>query len=204
MPRARRRSVAVLRPSTGAWVLHLSAQGLASLARLLDEIGVAYALIGAHAVNVWLEPRFTADVDLTGASTPQEMQRLRAGLLAAGFRIVREHGAALPSGPDFVRFLARDDELLLEVQAAKTSLQRELVERAVVSPSGLRVATVEDLIVLKLIADRPKDQGDLDGLARLPGIDWRYVERCALEWELEPRLRRLRAESAGAESAGRG
>jgi len=159
---------------------------------LLDQIGVPYALIGAHAVNVWLEPRFTADVDLTAASTPEEMARLRRGLLAAGFRVTLEHGAALASGPDFVRFVAPDGELLLEVQAAKTPLQREVVERAVATPSGLRVASVEDLIVLKLIADRPKDQGDLHGLAQLPGVDWAYVERQANEWGVEARLERLR------------
>jgi len=147
-------------------------------------------------VNVWLEPRFTADVDLTAASTPEEFERLRRGLLAAGFSVAREHGAALPSGPDFVRFVARGGELLLEVQAAKTPLQREVVERAVATPSGLRVATVEDLIVLKLIADRPKDQGDLDGLARLPGIDWSYVERWAREWGVEAGLRALRVASS--------
>jgi len=75
---------------------------------VLDPLGVPYALIGAHAVNVWLEPRFTADVDITAASTPEEMERLRQGLVAAGFHVAREHGAALPSGPDFVRFAAPD------------------------------------------------------------------------------------------------
>jgi hypothetical protein len=143
-------------------------------------------------VNVWVEPRFTADVDLTAASSPDEMAHLRRGLIAAGFRVAREHGAALASGPDFVRFVAPDGALLLEVQAAKTPLQRELVERAVVIPSGLRVATIEDLIVLKLIADRPKDQGDLHALAQLPGVDWSYVERWAGEWGVSERLERLR------------
>jgi hypothetical protein len=125
------------------------------------------------------------------------MSRLRSGFVAEGFRVAREHGVALPSGPDFVRFVAPGDALLVEVQAAKTSLQRELVRRAIRSKGGLRVATVEDLIVLKLIADRPKDQGDLDGLARLSGVDWPYVERWAREWGVEPRLQRLRGETTG-------
>lgn len=143
-------------------------------------------------MNAWLEPRFTADVDVTAGASASEMARLRRGLEAAGFRVEREHGATLPSGPDFLRFTSADRSLLLEVQAAKTPFQREVIERAVASPSGLRVATVEDLLVLKLIADRPKDQGDLDGLARRPGIDWAYVERWANEWGVEARLRALR------------
>jgi hypothetical protein len=38
---------------------------IALIASVLDGAGLAYALIGGHAVNVWLEPRFTADVDVT-------------------------------------------------------------------------------------------------------------------------------------------
>ena len=37
---------------------------------LLDEAGVEYAVIGGHAVNAWLEPRFTADVDVTVHAPP--------------------------------------------------------------------------------------------------------------------------------------
>jgi hypothetical protein len=37
--------------------------------------------------------------------------------------------------------------------------------------------TPEDLIVMKLIAHRPKDRIDLLGLVALPGLDWSYVER---------------------------
>jgi hypothetical protein len=36
-----------------------------SLLRWLEESSVAYVVIGGHAVNLWLEPRFTADVDIT-------------------------------------------------------------------------------------------------------------------------------------------
>lgn len=72
----------------------------------------------------------------------------------------------------------------MEIQAAKTALQREVIRRAVVSEEGMRVATAEDLVILKLIADRPKDQADLAGLVRLPGLDWAHVERWAEQWGL--------------------
>ncbi len=56
----------------------------------------------------------------------------------------------------------------------------------------MRVATAEDLIVLKLIANRPKDQVDLLALAALPGIDWSYIERWADAWNVRDVLGRLR------------
>jgi len=140
-------------------------------------------------VNVFLEPRLTRDIDVTIVAGAEEVERLRTALAALGFESSLEVGDELPSGPDFVRFVK--DEVFIEMQAAKTALQREVVDRAT-SLSGIRVATPEDLIILKLISDRPKDQGDLQGLAQLPAIDWNYVEHWAREWDVTERLERLR------------
>lgn len=117
---------------------------------------------------------------MTIAADPAALERTRTALLAAGFRIEREQGPAHPSGPDFVRFF--DDEgTVLELQVAKTALQRSAIARAH-DHDGVRVATPEDLIVFKAIANRPKDQIDLLGLVRLHGIDWAYVDRQARDW----------------------
>lgn len=129
----------------------------------------------AAAVNVWLEPRFTAGVDVTVQASASDLELLKSALALGGYTVVREHGGTLPSGPDFVRFESRDGTLTLEVQAAETKFQREAVRRALVE-GGLRVATAEDLIVLKL-----------------PDLDWPYVEHWASEWGVLDELRRLRA-----------
>jgi hypothetical protein len=165
---------------------------LEQLARLFESAQVPYAVIGAHAVNAWLEPRFTADVDVTIAAGSATIARLRAALEGAGYALDREYGGGAPSGPDFVRFVSGDGAVRLELQSAKTEFQREVVARAVGASGGVRVATVEDLIVLKLIADRPKDQIDLQGLVRLPALDWAYVEHWAREWQVLDRLERAR------------
>jgi hypothetical protein len=158
----------------------------------LESAAISYAIIGGHAVNTWLEPRFTADVDLTVAAGPEDLMRMNQALEKAGYSIARQHGATLPSGPDFVRWLSGAGDVV-EVQVAKTDLQREVVRRAIVAESGARIATKEDLIVLKLIADRPKDRIDLEGLCALDGNDWSYVERWAREWDVVSRLERFRA-----------
>ncbi len=168
-------------------------EALDALAGLLARARVEYAVIGAHAVNAWLEPRLTADVDVTVAAGTDAMVRLKRVLGDEGYLAAREHGADLPSGPDFVRFTSADGALVLELQTAKTEFQREVIRRA--TGGGLRVATPEDLIVMKLIANRPKDRADLDGLVRLDGLDWPYVERWAAEWEVLALLRTVQAET---------
>jgi len=129
---------------------------------------------------------------VTVAADRAQLESLRAHLSEAGFRVAREHGAEAPSGPDFIRFTSADGDVVIAVQAAKTEFQREVIRRAVRTPEGLRVATVEDLIVLKLIADRTKDQADLEGLLGLGALDWAYVERWATTWGVLERLQRKR------------
>jgi hypothetical protein len=165
---------------------------LVRVARIFAEAGVPYAVIGAHAVNAWLEPRFTADVDLTAQIDGDRLRALAAALEQAGLAIESELGAGLSSGPDFVRFASPDRLLVIEIQGAKTALQREVIRRAVPIADGVRVATPEDLILLKLIANRPKDRADLAGLVRLPDLDWSYVDRAAREWDVAELLAELR------------
>ena len=165
---------------------------LAELAQILESTGVRYALIGGHAVNAWLEPRFTSDVDITVEAGVAEMNRLRQALASAGYAVEDQHGSELASGPDFVRIVSQDGEVVLELQAAKTALQEEVLSRAQRDGRGLRIATPEDLIVLKLIANRRKDQVDLLGLCALEGLDWPYIEHWVEDWDLAAALAAVR------------
>lgn len=167
---------------------------LGTLAEVLAEARIEYALIGGHAVNAWLEPRFTADIDVTMTAGAAQLDRLTAGLAKRGFTIAAQYGEEQPSGPDLVRFESKDPRLILEFQSAKTRLQDDVIRRAHRDTRGLRVATPEDLIVPKLIANRPKDRIDLIGLCALPDLDWAYIEACATEWEVGERLEEFRSE----------
>ncbi|KKL97764.1 hypothetical protein LCGC14_1831140 [marine sediment metagenome] len=162
-----------------------------SIQKALQRAGVDYAVIGAHAVNAWVEPRFTSDFDITVQAGQQALERLEKVLAQEGLTAVAQEGADQPAGPDFVRFTSRDGSIDLEVQIARTEFQSEAITRARTA-GDLRVATPEDLIVMKLIAYRTKDRADLAGLVELPDVDWDYVERWAAEWDVSDRLARVR------------
>ncbi len=104
-----------------------------ALLDLLDRFGVEYVVIGGHAVDAWLEPRFTADIDVTLQADPDVVARLKDVLAERGCRVTREHGADLPSGPDLVRFVSDRESVTFEVQKAKTELQCECLRRAAAS-----------------------------------------------------------------------
>ena len=48
----------------------MSASTLARIDDLFDRAEVPYAVIGAHGVHAWIEPRFCADIDITASIDP--------------------------------------------------------------------------------------------------------------------------------------
>lgn len=172
---------------------------VALLHQTLKDAGLEGVLIGGHAVNFWVAPRFTHDVDLTVRADRRGIGEVVSALLARGFEIVRSQDAGEDSGPDFVRLGHTGKNQYVDLIPAKTLFQAEVIRRADRENERiLPVATVEDLIIFKLIAHRSKDALDAQHLAGLPGIDWAYVQHWAEEWGESDRLRKLR-ESLDAE-----
>jgi hypothetical protein len=169
---------------------------LALVAAVFARTKVRGAIIGGVARNEWTVPRMTFDLDFTVVADPAAERAFVEAMQAAGFTVMREQAAGAPSGPDFIQLYNYTTHHTVEFQAAKTDYQAELVARAVPVEglAPLCVATREDLLVLKLLAFRPKDQGDMREIAKAPGIDWAYVDKWAAEWGTLDRLAWLRQE----------
>ncbi len=163
---------------------------LALLEEAVNQSGLRVALIGGVAVSFWNEPRYTDDVDFVVAADPTAIAALTTFLTGHGFRTIREQAAAAKSGPDFVQMsrVATGDSV--DFQTAKTEYQDLILDRARPLPDGfgLPVASVEDLIVMKLLAMRSQDQQDLANLVNLADIDWAYVEHWAGIWQVSDKL----------------
>ena len=136
----------------------------------------------------------TFDLDFTVVADAQAERAFVAAMQDAGFSVMREQAAGAASGPDFIQLYNRTTHHTVEFQAAKTDYQEQLIARSVpidgIAP--LRVASREDLIVLKLLAFRAKDQGDMREIATAPDLDWVYIEKWAGEWQTLERLTWLR------------
>lgn len=158
-----------------------------------DAAGLAAVLIGGAAVNAFEDPRFTKDIDLTVEADAEAVARFIALLERNGFEVVRSQENGASSGPDFVQVMRPGTTDLIDIITAKTEFQELIINRAIRAPGqSLPVATPEDLIVLKLIANRPIDHADTFLLARDNAIDWPYVEHWAEVWQVGDRLRGLR------------
>ncbi len=174
------------------------------LSALVDSAGAhgSLALIGAVARNAWAPPRATTDIDVAIAASSEVIESVQHALLALGYERVRSHRADPEDTlADLVVLRAPAGSLRqVDLLVAKTAFESEVLRRAVpIEIGGVRVpvATPEDLIVYKLIADRARDREDIVAILRTQGragreIDWGHVERWARFWNVVDRLAALR------------
>ncbi|NDD31620.1 MAG: hypothetical protein EB084_25500 [Proteobacteria bacterium] len=176
----------------------------ASLVRMqgsLARAGIDAVVVGAVALAVWGEARYTLDVDFKISAERDDLHRLLAGLppdctpLGPADEMIERAGLLFVRDADGVR---------LDLLLCETSFDDEVLRRAVTVELGqgvsARVCTAEDLLIYKLIATREKDLIDATSLIRRQGatLDLAYVRRWLREFEtalddstLIPTLERL-------------
>lgn len=151
------------------------------ISAVLERNGVDCVMIGGIAVQGHGSPRVTRDVDLVAAPERQNLERLAAALieLEAGLRGVDAHllgidptdPQTLHTGANFtMSTLGGPLDLWTDTDELKGSAPYpELRERSRAYRVGkvmVRIACREDLVRMKLAADRVKDREDVLFLTR--------------------------------------
>ncbi|MFA5162057.1 MAG: hypothetical protein WC421_07400 [Elusimicrobiales bacterium] len=160
---------------------------LAKIAAELDARGIPYMVIGGQAVLLYGEPRLTKDIDITlgldadGAGPVAECAA-RIGLKSLA-------GDAAEFAKSTMIFPAQDTATGIRVDFifSWTPYERQAIARArSVELCGTKVkfASLEDVIVHKIIAGRPKDLEDARIVAlKNPGFDGEYISRWLADFE---------------------
>ena len=154
---------------------------LADLVAWFDAAGVRGAVIGGIAASVHGRPRATRDVDAV-VIVPDDAV---ADALATG----RAHGFE-PRIDDPMAFARRSRVLLLrhgpsaidvDVSLGGLPFEHETVARARstdVAGVAIPLATPEDVIVMKAVANRDRDRADIEAIVRAnPRLDRRRIRR---------------------------
>lgn len=163
---------------------HLSA--LRSLAAALSREGIDAALIGGVAVSLLAEPRFTRDLDALIIYDTEDIVGLIETLADFDLRPLFEGAEQFARDSRVIALRHDATGLVVDVQLGCMPFETEVVERA--KPSGepgipLRLATPEDLVILKAIASRPKDLEDIRNIAlTYPDMDRKRIERWVREY----------------------
>lgn len=140
---------------------------LHSVVTALEGLGLPYMLIGGLANLVWGVARTTQDIDITIQADPSRIADTVDALTGA-FR-------ALPDDPvSFVHEtrvlpVVTDNGTRVDLIFAELPYQEQAIRRARSVRLGrtiVQVCSSEDLIIHKIISERPKDLEDVKGIVR--------------------------------------
>jgi Nucleotidyltransferase of unknown function (DUF6036) len=170
-----------------------SAELLADLSRLLARERLRWYVFGARAAIYHGEARTTNDVDVTVEVPAKKLPRLIEQMSRSGFEPRVADAAAFAERARVVPFLHRRTKQQLDLVIAGTGLELDFLARAKrVDVGGARVPmiSVEDLIVTKILAGRPRDIEDVARVAQVqgPALDLKRVR--LLLGEIEAALER--------------
>ncbi len=161
----------------------MALSSLASILRALDESGARYVVVGGLAVVLHGHARLTADVDLVVDLSPGEAIRPVAALTRLGMvprapvdardfadpdarrRWIEEKGMKVFSMWD-PRAPLREVDLFVEPPIEFDDLWARAVA-VMVAGQRVRVASLQDLLMMKRLAGRPKDLEDIAALTAL-------------------------------------
>ena len=156
---------------------------ISHLKKVLDGLSIQWVLIGALAANRYRgSPRLTNDIDLLLADTGTGIDQLEDALVFSGWTVFR----ADPHG-ELLR-LKHVEHGIADLLIAGTDYQKRAIDRAVaetVKGESIKVLTVEDVIIHKLIAGRFQDLADIEAILKT-GLDFDhvYVDYWIEYWDL--------------------
>ena len=156
--------------------------------RLFEQLAAPYAIMGGLAVRIYALPRPTFDVDFTALVSRDALPTLYQAAEQLGLSIPPAQATGWVDevhGLPVIKFqwFLGDRMIDIDVFLAEKPFQRELLNRrqhrAVDGWDGWFV-TAEDLILLKLLANRPKDRADIADILFIQGqLDETYLKSWA-------------------------
>ncbi|MFH1829848.1 MAG: nucleotidyl transferase AbiEii/AbiGii toxin family protein [Pseudomonadota bacterium] len=160
---------------------------LKKLAHALDSITIPYMLIGGQAVLLYGEPRLTKDIDITlgvGLDLQNEVMEMVNSL---NLKI-------LVSNPeDFVKktmvlpALQESTGIRVDLIFSFSPYEKQAIERAktvMFDDVPVKFASLEDVIIHKIIAGRPRDLEDIKTiLLKNTSFDEGYIKKWLKEFD---------------------
>lgn len=154
---------------------------ISKIARALKEADLPYMIIGGQAVLLYGTPRMTKDIDITLGIGIDALDRVLKAVAIIGLEIIPE---------DFRPFVQRT--FVLPSKDKKTGIRVDFIfsfttyeKQAIARAKSIQLRTtpvmfssVEDIIIHKIFAGRPRDLEDVRSIIiKNPDFDRSYVRR---------------------------
>lgn len=155
---------------------------------ILKKHHIRYCLIGGIAAGYWGQPRYTHDMDFTVVSLDHNLSGLTKILQQEGCKVLSKGDKIQVTGKGKLHFIA--DFILAEMNYQDWVIQR--AKPVTMFDIDVPICSAEDLIILKLIANRRQDLLDIENILKYQKdtVDKEYLQKWFNEWELTDRFKK--------------
>lgn len=154
---------------------------VARIAAALEKAGIPYMLIGGQAVLLYGEPRLTRDIDITLGINVDRLQALLAVVKLLSLKPCPDDAEAFVRQTMVLPTLEEATGIRVDFIFSFTPYESQAILRARkvrILEQDVCFATVEDLIIHKIFAGRPRDIEDVRTVtAKNSSIDMDYIEK---------------------------
>jgi predicted nucleotidyltransferase len=170
---------------------------------LLEGVGASYAIMGGLAVRLYALPRATYDIDFVITLAPELLPKFYLDCENAGFTIPEAQRTGwIESVAGFpvvkLQWAMTDFSIDVDLFLAESPFQHEILRRRLrAGANGWQAwfVSVEDLILLKLMAGRRKDLADVADVLPVQGpLDEAYLHAWAERLKVADGLRQALSE----------
>lgn len=156
------------------------------LEAVFADIGLASVIIGGVAASLLATPRATEDIDALIMFDVTDSPRLIASLSRHGFRPLFQDAAEFAIQSRLITVTHEGTSTVVDIMLGCMPFEEELIQRSNEHTSfgfSIRLPTPEDLVILKAIANRPKDLEDIRNIAlTYPDMDRKRIEHWVREY----------------------
>ncbi len=154
---------------------------LKRLAQALDLAAIPYMVFGGQAVLLYGEPRLTRDIDITLGTPPDHCGDVLAMVAQLGLHVLVEDAEKFVRETLVLPAMDVPSGIRIDFVFTFSEYERAAIARArtvLVDDVAVRFTAIEDLIVQKIVAGRPRDLDDVKAVVlKNPGFDRGYVEK---------------------------
>lgn len=138
-------------------------------------------VIGGHAVLIYGESRLTQDIDVTVGVDADQIERVKQVISKLHFKILVENPESFVKKTMVLPALDEKSGIRIDFIFSDSTYEKQALKRTksvTMDGVGVRFASLEDLIVHKIVAGRPRDLEDARGiLVRNKKRDEKYIRK---------------------------
>ncbi len=153
----------------------------------LEGRAIPYMVIGGQAVLLYGEPRFTNDIDVTLGSGAERLPEILELTRDGGWKVLVDSPAEFVQRTMVLPCIDPESGIRIDFIFSNSMYEREAlgrVRRIEIGKAQVRFGSLEDLIIHKVIAGRPRDLEDVRTiLLKNPNPDVAYIRRWLEEFD---------------------